>query len=166
MTARSRACADAVRLNLHLHATSVATELAGPAVLAVTGPYSLMPESLRSQINDSAYRAAFTAAYEGAVREQMGLSSARHTVIEHAASAADRTVAAWSWQTYGGHRFGRVRALELAAGLLPARHRGRWTREWLGELATLPDRRQRARYAWRTLCGLPRLAWTLWSFER
>ena len=45
--------------------------------------------------------------------------------------------------------------------LLPAATRTRWCEEWLGELHTLPARRDRARFALHTLLGIPRLAVTV-----
>jgi (p)ppGpp synthase/HD superfamily hydrolase len=53
------------------------------------------------------------------------------------------------------------RLLVAAAGLLPAATRARWCQEWLGELHTLPARRDRARFAIHTTLGIPRLAITV-----
>ena len=53
------------------------------------------------------------------------------------------------------------RLLVAAAALLPAGTRARWCQEWLGELHTLPARRDRARFAIQTTLGIPRLAITV-----
>jgi hypothetical protein len=47
------------------------------------------------------------------------------------------------------------------AALLPAATRTRWCEEWLGELHTLPARRDRAGFAMHTALGIPRLAFTV-----
>ena len=47
------------------------------------------------------------------------------------------------------------------AALLPAATRARWCEEWLGELHTLPARRDRVRFAIHTMLGIPRLAVTV-----
>jgi hypothetical protein len=47
------------------------------------------------------------------------------------------------------------------AALLPAATRTRWCEEWLGELHTLPARRDRAGFAMHTVLGIPRLAFTV-----
>jgi hypothetical protein len=54
-----------------------------------------------------------------------------------------------------------LRALVLAAILLPRTPRSRWLAEWAGELATLPTRRARARFVAPLVLAIPRLAWTL-----
>lgn len=51
--------------------------------------------------------------------------------------------------------------LVAVAALLPAATRTRWCEEWLGELHTLPGRRDRARFAIHTTLGIPRLAVTV-----
>jgi len=53
------------------------------------------------------------------------------------------------------------RLLAAAAALLPAATRTRWCEEWLGELHTLPARRDRASFAVHTAVGIPRLALTV-----
>jgi (p)ppGpp synthase/HD superfamily hydrolase len=53
------------------------------------------------------------------------------------------------------------RLLTAAAALLPAATRTRWCEEWLGELHTLPARRDRASFAVHTAVGIPRLALTV-----
>lgn len=53
------------------------------------------------------------------------------------------------------------RLLLAVAALLPAATRARWCEEWLGELHTLPARRNRARFAIHTMLGIPRLAVTV-----
>ena len=53
------------------------------------------------------------------------------------------------------------RLLLAVAALLPAATRARWCEEWLGELHTLPARRNRARFAIHTILGIPRLAVTV-----
>jgi GTP pyrophosphokinase len=53
------------------------------------------------------------------------------------------------------------RVLALTALLLPGPARGRWLEEWTGELATLPSRPARARFALSMLAGMPALAVTL-----
>lgn len=53
------------------------------------------------------------------------------------------------------------RLLLAVAALLPAATRARWYEEWLGELHTLPARRNRARFAIYTVLGIPRLAITV-----
>jgi hypothetical protein len=53
------------------------------------------------------------------------------------------------------------RMLVAVAALLPAATRTRWCQEWLGELHTLPVRRDRARFAIHTVLGIPRLAVTV-----
>jgi (p)ppGpp synthase/HD superfamily hydrolase len=53
------------------------------------------------------------------------------------------------------------RMLIAMAALLPAATRTRWCEEWLGELHTLPARRNRAGFAIHTLLGIPRLAFTV-----
>ena len=53
------------------------------------------------------------------------------------------------------------RLLLAVAALLPAATRARWCEEWLGELHTLPARRNRARFAIHTVLGIPRLAVTV-----
>ena len=53
------------------------------------------------------------------------------------------------------------RLLLRVAALLPAATRARWCEEWLGELHTLPARRDRARFAIHTILGIPRLAVTV-----
>jgi hypothetical protein len=59
----------------------------------------------------------------------------------------------------GGGASGRL--LAATALLLPGRARRRWLDEWTGELATLPTRRSRARFALSMLAGMPALAVTL-----
>ena len=54
-----------------------------------------------------------------------------------------------------------ARLLVAMTALLPAASRTRWCEEWLGELHTLPARRDRARFATHTLLGIPRLAVTV-----
>ena len=54
-----------------------------------------------------------------------------------------------------------ARLLVAMTALLPAATRTRWCEEWLGELHTLPARRDRARFALHTLLGIPRLAVTV-----
>jgi (p)ppGpp synthase/HD superfamily hydrolase len=62
------------------------------------------------------------------------------------------------------------RLLLAVAALLPAPTRTRWCEEWLGELHTLPARRDRVRFAIHTASGIPRLAFTLrlpaWGHRR
>ncbi|MEU5876700.1 HD domain-containing protein [Spirillospora sp. NPDC047279] len=53
------------------------------------------------------------------------------------------------------------RALTCGAVLLPGAARSRFLEEWLGELDTLPTSGDRARFAWRVLLSVPRLAFTL-----
>ncbi|MFE9023837.1 HD domain-containing protein [Streptomyces sp. NPDC007808] len=53
------------------------------------------------------------------------------------------------------------RVLTALTLLLPAPQRARWQEEWHAELATLPDRRARARFTCRILLGTPRLSLTL-----
>jgi GTP pyrophosphokinase len=53
------------------------------------------------------------------------------------------------------------RLLVAVAALLPAATRTRWCEEWLGELHTLPARRDRAGFAMHTALGIPRLAFTV-----
>ena len=53
------------------------------------------------------------------------------------------------------------RLLIAMTALLPAASRTRWCEEWLGELYTLPARRDRASFAMHTLLGIPRLAVTV-----
>jgi (p)ppGpp synthase/HD superfamily hydrolase len=53
------------------------------------------------------------------------------------------------------------RLLVAVAALLPAATRTRWCEEWLGELHTLPARRDRAGFAMHTVLGIPRLAFTV-----
>jgi class 3 adenylate cyclase len=53
------------------------------------------------------------------------------------------------------------RLLIAMTALLPAGSRTRWCEEWLGELHTLPGRRDRASFAIHTLLGVPRLAFTV-----
>jgi (p)ppGpp synthase/HD superfamily hydrolase len=53
------------------------------------------------------------------------------------------------------------RLLIAMAALLPAATRTRWCEEWLGELHTLPARRDRAGFAMHTALGIPRLAFTV-----
>jgi GTP pyrophosphokinase len=53
------------------------------------------------------------------------------------------------------------RLLIAMAALLPAATRTRWCEEWLGELHTLPARRDRASFAMHTALGIPRLAFTV-----
>jgi (p)ppGpp synthase/HD superfamily hydrolase len=53
------------------------------------------------------------------------------------------------------------RLLIAVTALLPAATRARWSGEWLGELHTLPARRDRAGYAIHTVLGIPRLAFTV-----
>jgi GTP pyrophosphokinase len=53
------------------------------------------------------------------------------------------------------------RLLVAVAALLPAAARTRWCEEWLGELHTLPARRDRAGFAIHTVLGIPRLAFTV-----
>ena len=53
------------------------------------------------------------------------------------------------------------RLLVAVAALLPAAARTRWCEEWLGELHTLPARRDRAGFAIHTVIGIPRLAFTV-----
>ncbi len=65
-------------------------------------------------------------------------------------------------EDHGDHaRTASGRMLAATTVLLPPTARARWHEEWLGELQTLPTRRQRARFAAQTLRGLPRLAVTL-----
>ncbi len=53
------------------------------------------------------------------------------------------------------------RLLLAVAALLPAAIRTRWCEEWLGELHTLPARRDRVRFAIHTAFGIPQLAFTV-----
>ncbi len=53
------------------------------------------------------------------------------------------------------------RLLIAMTALLPVATRTRWCEEWLGELHTLPVRRDRASFAMHTLLGIPRLAFTV-----
>jgi hypothetical protein len=53
------------------------------------------------------------------------------------------------------------RLLLAVAALLPATTRSRWCQEWLGELHTLPARRDRASFTIHTMLGIPRLAFTV-----
>ncbi len=53
------------------------------------------------------------------------------------------------------------RLLVAVTALLPAVARTRWCEEWLGELHTLPSRRDRASFAFHTVLGIPRLAFTI-----
>ncbi len=53
------------------------------------------------------------------------------------------------------------RLLIAMTALLPAATRTRWCQEWLGELHTLPARRDRASFAIHTMLGVPRLAYTV-----
>jgi GTP pyrophosphokinase len=53
------------------------------------------------------------------------------------------------------------RLLITMAALLPVATRTRWCEEWLGELHTLPARRDRASFAMHTVLGIPRLAFTV-----
>jgi GTP diphosphokinase / guanosine-3',5'-bis(diphosphate) 3'-diphosphatase len=53
------------------------------------------------------------------------------------------------------------RLLVAMAALLPAATRTRWCEEWLGELHTLPARRDRASFVVHTVLGIPRLAFTV-----
>jgi GTP pyrophosphokinase len=53
------------------------------------------------------------------------------------------------------------RLLIAMTALLPAPTRTRWCQEWLGELHTLPARRDRASFAIHTMLGVPRLAYTI-----
>jgi hypothetical protein len=53
------------------------------------------------------------------------------------------------------------RVLAATAVLLPHATRSRWRQEWIGELYTLPTRRQRVVFAARTMAGVVRLALTL-----
>ena len=53
------------------------------------------------------------------------------------------------------------RLLVAVAALLPAATRSRWCEEWLGELHTLPARRDRAGFVMHTMLGIPRLAFTV-----
>jgi GTP diphosphokinase / guanosine-3',5'-bis(diphosphate) 3'-diphosphatase len=53
------------------------------------------------------------------------------------------------------------RLLVAVTALLPAATRTRWCEEWLGELHTLPARRERAGFALHTVLGIPRLAFTV-----
>ena len=53
------------------------------------------------------------------------------------------------------------RLLVAMAALLPAATRTRWCEEWLGELHSLPARRDRADYTIHTVLGIPRLAITV-----
>jgi (p)ppGpp synthase/HD superfamily hydrolase len=55
------------------------------------------------------------------------------------------------------------RLLVVVAALLPRATRIRWCEEWLGELHTLPARRDRASFAIHTMFGIPRLAYTVRS---
>jgi hypothetical protein len=60
--------------------------------------------------------------------------------------------------------------LLAVAALLPAAIRIRWCEEWLGELHTLPARRDRVRFAIHTASGIPQLAFTVrmpaWGHRR
>ncbi len=53
------------------------------------------------------------------------------------------------------------RLLVAMSALLPAAARTRWCEEWLGELHTLPARRDPAGFAMHTVLGIPRLAITV-----
>lgn len=53
------------------------------------------------------------------------------------------------------------RLLVAVTALLPAATRTRWCEEWLGELHTLPARRDRIGFAVHTVLGIPRLAFTV-----
>jgi (p)ppGpp synthase/HD superfamily hydrolase len=53
------------------------------------------------------------------------------------------------------------RFLIAMTALLPVATRIRWCEEWLGELHTLPARRDRASFAMHAVLGIPRLACTL-----
>jgi (p)ppGpp synthase/HD superfamily hydrolase len=50
------------------------------------------------------------------------------------------------------------RLLVMMTALLPAGSRTRWCEEWLGELHTLPARRDRISFALHAVLGIPRLA--------
>ena len=56
---------------------------------------------------------------------------------------------------------GTLRLLGLMVLVLPRHAQQRWREEWTAELSVLSSRRERARFAWETLAGVPRLAWTL-----
>jgi len=58
------------------------------------------------------------------------------------------------------------RLLAGTAVLLPRSVRSRWREEWLGELCTLPTRRERAAFAVQTVLGTARLAATLHRPDR
>ncbi len=60
----------------------------------------------------------------------------------------------------GGPALSR-RLLAATTLLLPGPQQGRWLEEWTGELATLPTRRDRTRFAVSMLAGMPALAVTL-----
>jgi (p)ppGpp synthase/HD superfamily hydrolase len=53
------------------------------------------------------------------------------------------------------------RLLIAMTALLPVATRTRWCEEWLGELHTLPARRDRASFTIHTMFGIPRLAYTV-----
>jgi len=53
------------------------------------------------------------------------------------------------------------RFLIAITALLPVATRIRWCEEWLGELHTLPARRDRASFAMHAVLGIPRLAFTV-----
>jgi GTP pyrophosphokinase len=53
------------------------------------------------------------------------------------------------------------RLLIAMTALLPVATRTRWCEEWLGELHTLPSRRDRTSFAIHTMLGIPRLAYTV-----
>jgi hypothetical protein len=54
-----------------------------------------------------------------------------------------------------------LRLLAFTALVLPRHEQARWREEWHAELSVMPARLQRARFAWQTAVGVPRLAWAL-----
>lgn len=78
--------------------------------------------------------------------------------------AAVRQLADTSWLTEAASTSGAsepgwsIGVLRRAAQLLPPAARPRWIEEWRAELSVLETRRGRARFAWQTLRGIPRMA--------
>jgi GTP diphosphokinase / guanosine-3',5'-bis(diphosphate) 3'-diphosphatase len=77
--------------------------------------------------------------------------------------AIDRELETLAHATMKRNRYARSTSGRLLAAvtvLLPAATRTRWREEWLGELHTLPARRDRIGFAAHTAMGIPRLALT------
>jgi GTP pyrophosphokinase len=95
-------------------------------------------------------------------RESLGIFAPAAARLRMDAIGAELETLACATMKRNRHaRSASGRLLLAVAAMLPAATRARWSEEWLGELHTLPARRNRARFAIHTMLGIPRLALTV-----